>query len=420
MLQQGNYVADVCYFIGENAPVMTGVRNPELPQGYSYDFINAEVILNRLRVEDDRFVLPDGKSYRVMVLPPLKTMRPEVLEKIEQLVSQGGIIVGPRPEKSPSLQNYPECDKRVEVLAGKMWTGPVENGKRLNQYGKGLVAEGFELAELFDQVSLTKDLDVGDDQPVLWTHRSMPGMHIYFLTNQSNVEINIAPNFRVQGMVPQLWDAMDGSIRELPALRENNGVTTIPLKLQALQSIFIVFNKGSREAPAGDVEDNFPQSQTITTLSDPWSVTFDDSQRGPVNPIEMKELYDWTRASNDSIKYYSGTAVYRNHFVLSELPAHSVLLNLGKVADLASVKVNGKELGGVWIAPWTIDISNVIKKGRNSVEISVVNTWANRLIGDSRLPEKERQTWSVINPFTPNSKLHSAGLLGPVTVQTVQ
>jgi hypothetical protein len=149
-------------------------------------------------------------------------------------------------------------------------------------------------------------------------------------------------------------------------------------------------------------------------------VTFDVSQRGPVKPVEMKELYDWTIASNDSIKYYSGTAVYQNHFELPELPAQSVFLNLGEASALATVRVNGLEVGGIWIAPWTVDISDAVKAGKNSVEISVVNTWANRLIGDSRLPQKERQTWCLINPFTPDSDLFPAGLLGPVTVQTVK
>jgi hypothetical protein len=87
---------------------------------------------------------------------------------------------------------------------------------------------------------------------------------------------------------------------------------------------------------------------------------------------------------------------------------------------LATVRVNGVEVGGIWIAPWTVDISDAVKAGKNSVEISVVNTWANRLIGDSRLPQKERQTWCLINPFTPDSDLFPAGLLGPVMVQTVK
>ena len=129
LLQQGQYVADVCYFIGENAPIMTGARNPEIPKGYSYDYINAEVILDRLSVKDGKFVLPDGMSYSVMVLPPVNSMRPEVLAKLEQLVQQGGVILGQKPEKSPSLQNYPECDKQVQEMAAKLWAGDYVDGQ---------------------------------------------------------------------------------------------------------------------------------------------------------------------------------------------------------------------------------------------------------------------------------------------------
>src|SRR5690606_34697719 len=95
-LQQGRYVADVAYFIGEDAPKMTGVQDPPLPPGYSFDYINAEVILNRLTVRDGRFVLPDGLSYRILVLPRLNNMRPELLRKLEQLVKAGGILLGPK------------------------------------------------------------------------------------------------------------------------------------------------------------------------------------------------------------------------------------------------------------------------------------------------------------------------------------
>jgi hypothetical protein len=354
-----------------------------------------------------------------MVLPPLKTMRPEVLQKIEQLVKQGGIVLGPNPERSPSLQDYPACDKIVKQLADKLWHGSVDNDKRLHPYGRGLVAEGIELSELFEKIKLIKDLDIDADQPVLWTHRSLPGMHIYFLTNQSNNEIHMAPKFRVKGMTPQLWDAISGSIRDLPAFQEMDGVTTLPLKLQALQSAFIVFKKKNRNPAGGGIETNYPKPQTITTISEPWKVIFDVSQRGPVHPVEMEDLYDWTSASNDSIKYYSGTAVYLNHFELAELSGRSIFLNLGNVSDLATVKVNDTEVGGVWIAPWILDISDVVKKGINNIEISVTNTWANRLVGDSRLPEKERQTWCIINPFKPDSKLSPSGLLGPVTIETI-
>ena len=110
MLQQGTYQADVAYYIGEDVPKMTGICDPPLPSGYSFDYINSEVIMNRMSVKDGKLTLPDGMSYRILVLPRLNSMRPELLRKITELVKHGGIILGPAPNRSPSLQNYPDCD----------------------------------------------------------------------------------------------------------------------------------------------------------------------------------------------------------------------------------------------------------------------------------------------------------------------
>lgn len=112
MLQQGQNVADVAYFFGEDAPQMKGVRKPDIPEGFNYDYINAEVIIRDMSVKDGKLVLPDGTAYRILVLPPQKTMRPEVLAKIEQLVSNGAVVLGPSPNQSPSLQDYPNADQK--------------------------------------------------------------------------------------------------------------------------------------------------------------------------------------------------------------------------------------------------------------------------------------------------------------------
>ena len=105
---------DVAYFISEDAPKMTGIRDPELPLGYSYDYINAEVLLERVKVKNGDLVLPDGMSYHMLVLPKLETMRPELLKKISELVKEGITILGPAPLRSPSLQNYPAADVQVK------------------------------------------------------------------------------------------------------------------------------------------------------------------------------------------------------------------------------------------------------------------------------------------------------------------
>ena len=417
LLQQGKYAADICYFIGENTPVMTGVRNPELPDGYSYDYINAEVILNRLSVKNGKFILPDGMSYSLLVLPPLKTMRPELLAKIEALVIQGGKIYGSAPEKSPSLQNYPESDMQVKELAARMWAGTTEKVKK---YGKGFIVDGLELQEALVRLGIDKDVDLNGESSVLWTHRTMPGMEIYFLSNQSDEEISFSPSFRVRGMEPQLWDAITGDIRALNEYEEINGRTTIPIKMKAQQSWFIVFSNSGQNIINASYAANFPEAKIVQTLENPWTVDFNNKNIGPAEIVKFPTLTDWVANENKKIKYYSGTAVYTTTFnYKKDEEIRDVFIHLGNVGVMASVKVNGIDIGTTWIAPFRLNANQAIQDGENILEVEVVNVWRNRITGDKKLSEQKRTTWLLIDQITPDEELIPSGLLGPVTIQVV-
>ena len=416
LLQQGNYAADVCYFIGENAPIMTGARNPELPIGYSYDYINAEVILNRLSVKDGKFVLPDGMTYSLMVLPPFKTMRPELLAKIEALVKQGGKIFGKAPEKSPSLQNYPESDKQVKALASKMWNS---NSDKVKKYGEGFIIDGLELQDALTRLNVSKDVDLNGDHKVLWTHRTMPDMEIYFLTNQSDEEINLSPSFRVNGMKPQLWDAMTGTIRTLSEYTEKNGRITVPLNMKANQSWFVVFSN-SKIVSNNTYDKNFPESTIIQTLEAPWTVDFKNKKIGPKEPVSFPKLTDWIENDNEDIKYYSGTAVYASTFNYNkDLTSKDIFIDLGSLGVIASVKINNIPIGTTWIAPYKLNTNGTIKKGKNTIEIEVVNVWRNRITGDKTLSKENKTTWLLVDNITPEEALIPSGLMGPVTIQSI-
>jgi len=423
LLQQGKYVADVCYYIGEDAPVMTGVRNPEIPKGYSYDYINAEVILDRLSVKNGRFVLPDGMTYKVMVLPPFKTMRPELLAKIEQLVQQGGTILGPKPEKSPSLENYPMADIQVQELVGKMWHGDYANGKMNVNYGKGKIWDAYELSEVFADLNLAKDIDVPEDAPVLWIHRKTEDMEIYFLSNQSNETLKIAPVFRTdKSLKPQLWNAVTGEIRQLPEYDITTTGISVPLTLKGSQSWFVVFVKGDANTDVKPVyATNFPEHKTLKTIDTPYKVDFKNKDIGPKDPVIFNDLQDWSTSENDQVKYYSGSAVYTKTFTIDELPKdQDIYINLGKLSVMAKVKLNGKAIGGVWMAPYRLNISEAITKGQNTLEIEVVNLWRNQLIRDKSRDKDEKYTWIVIDKITPKSPLQSSGLLGPVSIEMIK
>ena len=417
LLQQGKYVADVCYFIGEDAPIMTGGRVPETPKGYSYDYINAEVILDRLSVKDGRFVLPDGMSYKVMVLPPFKTMRPELLTKLEQLVAQGGIILGQKPEKSPSLTNYPTSDNIVKDLANKMWNATYVDGKMKATYGKGKIWDGYELSELFDEINLAKDIEVDADAPILWTHRKSSEMDIYFLSNQSDDKLNIAPVFRTgKNLRPQLWNAVSGEIRDLPEYEMTPTGIKVPLQFEGAQSWFVVFSKEAKTTKAS----NFPKYNPLVVLDKNFKVYFHNKEIGPKETIEFSKLQDWSTSDNEQIKFYSGTATYTKSFTIDQLPKNQEMyINLGKVSVMAKVKLNDKYLGGVWMSHYRLNISEAIQIGENKLEIEVVNLWRNQLIRDKSRKEDEKYTWLVTDDITPKSPLQKSGLLGPVVIESV-
>jgi hypothetical protein len=262
------------------------------------------------------------------------------------------------------------------------------------------------------------DYDAKTTDPTLFIHRTTAEADIYFVSNQSEKKITLSPEFRINGKQPELWNPVTGTMRMLPEFTQKNGVTSVPLTLNGLESVFIVFRKNVVANAVAGI--NFPAPKISATISSPWTVQFDTKMRGTVQPVVFNELTDWAKSVDDNIKYYSGTAVYTNTFT-TPLPAKGerIYLHLGDVKVMAKVKVNGIDVGGVWTAPWQLDITNAVKTGNNTLEISVVNTWVNRLIGDSKLPVAERKTWTSTVLYKPESPLQPSGLRGPVTVQYV-
>lgn len=417
MLQQGLNVADVAYFIGEDAPKMTGVTDPVLPLGYQFDYMNAEVIEKYMTVKDGLITLPHGTQYRMMVLPKLETMRPELLAKIKQLVMDGAIILGPAPKRSPSLQNQPQADQQINKMAKELW-GNVDGVKVTSRkFGKGMIMNGINMKEAFALINCVPDCKLPEDNTIHFGHRKLDNGEIYFISNQTSGTKMVTPAFRVKGMQPELWEAANGYIRKLPAYTQNENTTAVPLKLESYESVFVVFRKPAGKAASSDSKINYPESSTVQELKGPWMVNFDSLQRGPEKPVVFESLQDWITSKDDRIKYYSGTAFYTRKFNLSKVAAgEKVLINLGIVTAMAKVSVNGSYAGGVWTAPYQLDISKFVKQGENELKIEVVNTWVNRLIGDSKLPIDERKTWIPVNPYNSKSPLQPSGLLGPVKI----
>ena len=391
MLQQGRYVADVAYFIGEDAPKMTGVTDPALPKGYSFDYINADVLRHHAHVKDGRLVLDSGMEYRVLVLPRQETMRPEVLEAIAGFVTDGLCIVGDAPLRSPSLQHgIFESDERVRKLAAQVWNGS----------GKGMVYPADSpLERVLDDLGTRPDFSYPDGEGnLLFIHRTLGAEgEIYFLSNQEEEAVEVHPSFRVDpSLKAELWDPLTGEVQGW------NGET---LSLDRLQSVFVVFRKKAKAPGQAPV--------TAMPVEGPWTVAFAPSAGNPGFSRTFDRLSDWTLSEDPAVKYYSGNAAYTSTFTLDALPENAAL-DLGEVMVLSSVKVNGKDAGGVWTFPYRLPVSALLQKGVNTLEITVYNNWQNRLIADESLRPEERGTWTNHHTFEADDPLQPSGLLGPV------
>lgn len=420
MLQQGLNVADVAYFIGEDVPKMTGAADPALPAGYQFDYINAEVLCRDATVRDGLLTLPHGTQYRVLVLPRQQTMRPEVLERVMQLVHDGAVVLGPRPLRSPSMQNYPEADVRVREMADQLW-GATDAGKWVNRYGKGMLFDGYSLEELFAETGVVPDCAYDASLPLLFGHRTTPDAEIYFVTNQSEQPLDFGANFRVTGRAPEWWQPVTGEMRDLPAFHIGDHSTQVPMRLEALESGFVVFRKPASKSPQiGVSADNFPRPQPLLTLSGRWTIRCEALDSVGNFSIEADSLTDWSQSDDERLRFFSGRALYTTTFDAPAVAEGSrLLLDLNRVGVMAKVHVNGADAGGVWTPPYRVDVTELVRAGANELEIEVVNTWVNRLVGDSRLPEALRQTWSPYNPYTPSSPLQESGLIGPVTLEQI-
>jgi hypothetical protein len=456
MLQQGKFVGDVCFYLGERPPVLVPPKYivPSLGTGYDCDYVNSEVLLKRMSVKNGRVVLPDGMSYRLLVLQnctsvspsicnkvseyqklpvstvPSTAMSVEVIEKIRKLIFDGATVVGPPPENSAGLKNYPECDDKVHSIASEIWgdLNGVTNTERM--YGKGRVIWGRTPREILLADGLKPDFvfDRQDVQPEEfdYIHRTIKGTDIYFVINRSDKFKTREFTFRVTGKQPELWDAVSGRIRDAYAFRQENGCTTLPLEFDSFGSCFIVFRKSIRRNKAEAGIYNYEKFTEIENISGSWNVRFDTSLGAP-SEAEFPTLMNWINRPEEGIKYYSGKATYIKSFKLISFPDSNkdlkegtdrIFLDLGDVKEVAEVRLNGRNLGVMWCPPWRVEVTDAIKSGNNNLEIDIVNLWANRVIGDLGQPPEKRITkthdrfrFDMLRVITP---LPDAGLIGPV------
>ncbi|MFM7182930.1 MAG: glycosyl hydrolase [Verrucomicrobiales bacterium] len=491
LLQQGKFVADICVYYGDEAPNLVPARRiaptiksqwpddkcahcgrlkpvnlDSLGEGYDYDYLNEEVILTRMTVEDGKLVLPNGIRYRMMVLPDRKTISPSLLKKLGEFIEAGATIIGPKPERSNSLRGYPECDQEVRELADRIW-GDCDGEKvKTRNHGKGKIVWNFPLGRVLANMGVERDfVPEGIDNSghiIDYIHRATETEDIYFVSNSSLEHQSVRCRFRAGvNRVPSFWIAEDGSVKPCLAYETKDGFTWVTLDLAPASSIFVVFGPDEKSEHVVEIKASSPAKASprlellsiddkqltarawrtgtweITTffgrkgslvvrdvpeprrIDGPWKITF-PKERGAPESIIMETLEDWTRNANPGVKYFSSGATYHRTITLDTFAkGEPLFLDLGTVKEVAVVAVNGKQAGILWKEPRRIDIAPFVKPGQNQLEITVVNTWNNRIVGDLNAKPEDRVTrTNILGKFNPKSPLLPSGLLGPVTLHS--
>lgn len=356
-------------------------------RGYQYDSFNKDALLRLAKVEDGHIVLPGGGRYKVLVLPTARPMDPtavplskEVEQKIAEWKEQGVII--------------PELPYK---------------------------------AESFAVMGLERDVELPAE--VAYAHRTADDMEIYFIANQKNEARNFTASFRQKGLAPKLYDAVTGRTYIPEQWAEREGRTEVSLSLPAYGSRFVIFfkSKDALELFAGDsllheenvaaenmakrlVRHEWKEESRTPLENSEWTVHFEKTDV----KLVRDELFDWSKESDAKVKFYSGRACYTSSFVVQDEFDGSVLLSLGRVANVATVRVNGKACGIAWTPPYQVDITSALVAGANRLEIEVVNAWANALRGMDQGSAPFDGIWANAKYRLPGDDLLPAGLLGPV------
>ncbi len=468
LLRKGTFVADVCCYINDKNYVTWGRgekwnQNSSLTpgKGFSYDLLSSEVLVNRLTVKDGRLVLPDGMSYKMLVVDLDEPVIPlDVLKKIDELVKEGATIVlgETTPLNVPGVGNYPKSDNEVSNLTEKLWT-KTSGQMQVRQLGKGKIYTGANMEEILKAHNVLPDFD----GPFEYIHRTGSNLDIYFVSGEGKAKCT----FRVNGKKPEIWNPVTGQTTEAISYNSTaDGRTTVSLDLPQNGSAFVVFReeaeknhfvsidgpeypevKGKEENASKFVfwkngNYNFTTTNgntekiTATVAPSPeitsaWNVTFIPATGAKAFETSFDKLTLWSENTVPEIKYFSGTATYTNSFNMTiEQAKKPARLQLGEVHDIAHVWINGKDMGIVWTAPWSVDLTGNLKEGINELKIEVTNCWANRLIGDAGLPESKRTTKTNVRrvpdrseyehghqAFSAKDELMQSGLVGPVQIE---
>lgn len=445
LLQQGVFASDLCYLLNASG-------TPKMPAGFEGDIVAEADVLSGLAMRDGELGFEDGTHYSVLILPDDRAMTPALVTKIKALIMDGATVIGPKPQRSPSLENYPDCDREVAAIADSVW-GDAPAGQRTLERGR--IVWGKPLEQALTDLGIKPDVRLDGKTSLYWTHRSHPDAEIYFLSHPGDTALTTTVSFRQSGVTPELWFADTGEIVKAPNWVASGDRTDITLPFDPSGSVFVIFRKTSAAA----VGEPARTEATRRDLDGPWQVQFPAKAKGAGQTYAFDHLQSWSKHIVADVRYFSGTAEYRKKVNLTgrDLKASQAqVLDLGQVKNIATVEVNGQEFPALWKPPYRVDITKALRRGTNHIAVRVTNLWPNRMIGDEQLPDDsvwgEEQTFGYVTPaarigrplieipdwltngtarpspqrqtvnsfkfFTKDDPLLESGLLGPVAIIT--
>lgn len=378
--------------------------------GYNYDSFNPDV-LQGMKVVNGNVVTQGGMNYKILVLPahtkmnPLNRISDRSIKKIIELIKAGATVLIDSIYQKQFVQN------------GVAFNFIGEKNMVASSFGKGKFVLTPFVAESFETLGLPKDVKLlnykADYKKLAFVHKKNNHADAYFISNQTNKQEVFTIAFRVQYKLPEYWHTTTPSVTKLNNWYIKDSATIITIELQPYESAFVVFKDSTRLVKGTDIESKQAVPYDAEWKHD-WTIQFDTALGGPKLPFITQQLQDWTTYSDSSIKYYSGTAIYKNTFSLDS--KYRVILSLKKLAGIATIKINGQVCGTIWTYPYYLNITDFVKQAENTIEIEVTNTWNNRLVLDSQLPSEKRITYTM-HPFNWSKKsLQPAGIIGEVKI----
>ena len=460
MLQQGEYVADVLRYYGDHYE-----RPPFdldfFPKGYRFDYLNAEILHNKLRVHNGLIHVEEAGSYRVIDLGDSRELMLSTIKRLKELVIAGAVVLGDKPVDSPSLMDDDDDLKALKKISDELW-GDGHSG--VKAVGRGRVYWGKNIEEVLDLEGVSPDFHSPEELQINWIHRETENEDIYFISSRNKHTLRASVGFRIQDAAPEIWDAFTGKRQKALVWDRDETHTQVAITLDPKGSTIVVFPKGSKGSTCSEIQWN---GQTIlqakadwtpdtshdslvhieyygedlvasksgtytfhygsgnkdievetekTPITEIWDIAFDQAWDTP-ELTSTAQLASLTEFDDESIKYFSGTATYSSSFSFQKQPGQ-VSVDLGDVHNIASLWCNGKPVGTRWAPPYSFAVTEYVKDGENEIVVKVTNTWRNQLIYDQAKKAEDKRTWTTGWKGSQNEPLDMSGLVGPVFINT--